>query len=90
MAIPLIGAILLFLAYPVLDITPYTGIDEEVIIFIILLGLIIIIIVMVAWFQKPKKRAIYPNCEIDMEPLEDFSYYQCPKCKKNFRDKSQF
>lgn len=37
--------------------------------------------------SKKKKSRECPNCKIEMEYLEDLDAYQCPKCKKKFRDK---
>ncbi len=94
MGYPIILVSIGLLIYPGLDITPYSYSDENYIMPFIVLGLIMIIIGIVASFQKgkskiSKKRVICPNCEIDMESLEDVGYYQCPRCKKKFRDKSQ-
>ena len=36
---------------------------------------------------KKKKGRECPNYKIMMEYLEDLDAYQCPKCKKKFRDK---
>jgi len=55
----------------------------------LVIGLIIVILDIWVYYiaKKPEKKRLCPNCKVIMNPLEKIGYYQCPNCKKKFRDK---
>ena len=62
------------------------------VLFWLIIGIILLIVGLVCVVvstlrKKSKKKRDCPYCSIFMDYLETDSIYQCPKCKRKFRDK---